>query len=340
MRKLLNTLYILQEDIYLKLDGLNVIATKNGEVVGRVPFCNIESIVCFNYMGCSPALMAECASSNVSLSFVSPSGKFLARVHGKTKGNIYLRREQFKKLEEPDICLDLAKQSIYSKVTNCRNFVKKFMREYVFLQPYLENVVSKFDEDLCNIQSATSFENLRGLEGDSARSYFDIFKYLILNKEFSFETRSKRPPLDEVNSLLSYLYTLLALDCESALESVGLDPYMGYFHTDRPGRPALALDMMEEFRCYFVDRCVLNLINLKKLSPSQFSKDPTGAILMSDEAKKIVVNEWQKRKKEEVIHPVLKEKVQVGLLPYVQARLLAKYLRGELDKYSPFMIKL
>ena len=340
MRKLLNTLYITKENTYLKLDGLNVLVTKDNKEISRVPFCNIESIVCFNYMGCSPALMARCAEENVSLSFVSPNGKFLAKVTGKTKGNIYLRRQQFKDFENEDFCFDLAKQTILAKITNTKSFVSKFLREYSYLKPQLDSLISKFDEDINNVKNSTNIDSLRGFEGNSARSYFSKFNCFLLNNEFDFKMRTKRPPLDEVNSMLSYLYTLLALDCQSALEVVGLDPYMGYFHTDRPGRPALALDIMEEFRCYFVDRCVLNLINLKKVTKEDFIKDATGAILIKDEAKKIIINEWQKRKFEEIVHPILREKVPVGLLPYIQARLMAKFLRGEMDKYCPFVIKL
>lgn len=340
MRKLLNTLYIMQEDIYLKLDGLNIIATKAGKEVARVPFCNIESIVCFNYMGCTPALMAKCAEEGVSLSFVAPNGKFLARVQGAIRGNIHLRREQFRRLEQKEFCLNLAKKSITAKVTNTNNFIKKANREYDNLSIFLNDTIEKLSNNINTISHVDNLDTLRGIEGDSAREYFNIFKYLILNNNFTFNTRTKRPPLDEVNALLSYLYTLLALDCESALETVGLDAYMGYFHTDRSGRPALALDIMEEFRCYLVDRCVLNLINLRKISPNQFEKEPTGAVLMNEDARKTVINEWQERKKEEIIHPILKEKVQVGLLPYIQARLLSKYIRGEMEEYTPFVIKL
>ena len=340
MRKLLSTLYILQEDIYLKLDGLNIVATKNGQVVGRVPFCNIENIVCFNYMGCTPALMAKCGEEGVSLSFLAPNGKFLARVHGPIKGNIHLRREQFRKLEDEKVCLYLAQQSIRAKITNTKNFLMKSSREYKNLAPFLDNTINSLNESILNIEKTDNLDSLRGVEGDSAREYFNIFNNLILNKDFEFKLRTKRPPLDPVNAILSYLYTLLALDCESALETVGLDAYMGYFHVDRSGRPALALDLMEEFRCYLVDRCVLNLINLRKINITQFDFEPSGAVIMSEDARKIVINEWQTRKKEEILHPVLQEKVSVGLLPYIQARFLAKFLRGEMEEYFPFIAKL
>ena len=340
MRKLLNTLYVVQEDVYLKLDGLNIVATKNGQVVSRLPFCNIENIVCFNYMGCSPAFMAKCGEEGVGLSFLAPNGKFLARVHGPIKGNIHLRREQFKKLEDEKICLYLAKQSIKAKITNTKNFLMKSSREYKNLLPFLENSINSLNESVVNIEKVNNLDSLRGIEGDSARSYFNVFNNLILNKDFEFKLRTKRPPLDPINAILSYLYTLLALDCESAFETVGLDAYMGYFHVDRSGRPALALDLMEEFRSYLVDRCVLNLVNLHKINKSQFEFEPSGAVIMNEDVKKIVVNEWQQRKKAEILHPVLKEKVPVGLLPYIQARFLAKFIRGETEEYTPFIAKL
>lgn len=340
MRKLLSTLYILQEDVFLKLDGLNIIATKNGKEIARVPFCNLESIVCFNYMGCSPALMAKCGEEGVSLAFLSPNGKFLARVQGKIRGNIYVRKQQFKKVEDPNVCLYLAKQNINAKIVNSKNFLMKTSREYKNISPFLTSAISSLNESSKNINESTSLESVRGIEGDSAREYFQVFNHLILNKDFTFKMRSKRPPLDAVNAMLSYLYTLLALDCQSALETVGLDAYMGCLHVDRPGRASLALDLMEEFRCFLVDRCVLNLINLKKISVSHFTQEPSGAVIMNEEGRKIILNEWQSRKKIEIMHPVIKEKVPVGLLPYVQARLLAKYFRGEVEGYTPFIIKL
>lgn len=296
MRKLLNVLYILDEDVYLKLDGLNVVITKEGKEAARVPFCNLEGIVCFNYMGCTPALMAKCAEEGVALNFISPQGRFLAHVRGEIRGNIHLRREQFRKLESDKFCLELAKLSIGAKIQNSQNYLKKQIRENKSLQVYLDTVIESMEANLADISSVDNIDSLRGIEGDSARSYFSIFDKLILNPEYEFGGRSKRPPLDAVNAMLSYLYALLAIECESALESVGLDPFMGYLHTDRAGRPALALDLMEEFRCYIVDRLVLNIINLRKINASEF-EFRNGGVQMSDSAKKILLKEWQNRKK-------------------------------------------
>ncbi len=340
MRKLLNTLYIFQDDIYLKLDGLNVVATKGKEIVARVPFCNIESIVCFNYMGCTPMLMSKCAEEGVSLNFLTPNGKFLGRVEGPIKGNVHLRREQFRKFDDKDFCLGLAKCIIITKLQNTANFLAKECRENKSLLAYVDNVLLTLKDSIEKAKNCNDVDTLRGIEGDCARQYFSIFDRLILNKEFTFSFRSKRPPLDAVNALLSYFYTLLALDCQSALETVGLDPYIGCLHTDRAGRPALALDIMEEFRCYLVDRYILSLVNLRQLSSQDFEIDAGGAVTMTDNAKRIVLTEWQNRKKESIMHPILKEKVQVGLLPYIQARLLAKYIRGEQEEYLAFIPKL
>lgn len=339
MRKLLNILYILDENVYLKLDGLNVLATKQGKEVARVPFCNLEGIVCFNYMGCTPALMAKCAEEGVSLNFISPQGRFLAHVRGEIRGNVHLRRAQFRKLEDEENCLNLAKLSIGAKITNSKNYLQKQLRENNSLIAYLSTAIESMEGNLKDLQTVANSDSLRGIEGDAARSYFGVFGRLILNPDYQFSSRNKRPPLDAVNAMLSYLYALLAIECEAALEAVGLDPFMGYLHTDRAGRPALALDLMEEFRCYIVDRLVLNIINLRKISAKEFVFE-NGGMQMTDTAKKIILKEWQTRKKETIKHPIINEKIEFGLFPYVQARLLAKFLRGEMENYTPFLAKL
>ncbi|MGN1221629.1 MAG: type I-C CRISPR-associated endonuclease Cas1c [Christensenellales bacterium] len=340
MRKLLNTLYIMQEDVYLKLDGLNVVLTKNSDIVARIPFCNIENIVCFSYLGCSPQLMGKCADEGVGLCFLKPSGEFLARVSGKIRGNVHLRVQAFETLRKNNACIYLSQKTIMAKMKNSRNFLAKQMRENVQLKPYLQTNVENIDEILEHAKIVENMDTLRGLEGTVAKEYFSAFSKLLKNQDFKFKVRNKRPPLDPINAVLSYLYTLLALDCQSALETVGLDPYIGYFHTDRPGRASLALDLMEEFRCFIVDRCVLSLFNKNQLNKTHFITNLTGAVTMTDDCRKIILHEWQSRKKDEIFHPVLKEKTPIGLLPYVQARLLAKYICQELQEYCPFEAKL
>ncbi|MGN1227223.1 MAG: type I-C CRISPR-associated endonuclease Cas1c [Christensenellales bacterium] len=340
VRKLLNTLYIMQDDVYLKLDGLNIVLTKNSKQVARLPFCNLESIVCFNYLGCSPQLMAKCVEEGVGLCFLKPTGEFLARVTGKVKGNVHLRVMQYEKLRDDNICLYLAKQTIMAKIINSKSYLAKQARENASVKVYIEDAIKRIDESAEKIDVVKNLDALRGIEGCVAKEYFGEFKNILKNEDFKFESRNKRPPLDPVNAVLSYLYTLLALDCQSALETVGLDSYVGYFHTDRSGRASLALDIMEEFRCFIVDRCVISLFNKKQLNGSHFEKNLTGAVSMTEEGKKIILTEWQSRKKEEIKHPIIKEKVPIGLLPYVQARLLSKFIRGEMEKYTPFEIKL
>lgn len=340
MRKLLNTLYIMQEDVYLKLDGLNIVVLRNSQEVARVPFCNIENIVCFNYLGCSPMLMAKCAEEGVGLSFLKQNGEFLARVTGKIRGNVHLRSKQYALLQDEKVNLYLANQSIRAKFLNSKSYLAKQIRENASLKLYLDYSISKIDEQIEKLQLHVNIDTLRGYEGVVAKEYFSAYSKLVKNPDFVFEYRNKRPPLDPVNAVLSYLYTLLALDCQSALETVGLDAYLGYFHTDRAGRASLALDMMEEFRCFMVDRCVLSLLNKRQLTPKHFIKHISGAVLMNEDGKKIILQEWQSRKKEEIIHPIIKEKVSIGLLPYIQAKLLAKFFRGELQEYMPFVVKL
>lgn len=339
MRKLLNTLYITQENVYLKLDGLNVVMTGDGRELARIPFCNIENIVCFNYLGCSPMLMAKCAEEGVGLSFLKPNGEFLARVSGKIRGNVHLRVMQYEKLRQEPIFLYLTQKSITAKVLNSRNYLAKQARENAAIKAFLDGNIKRIDEELEKVKGACDVDEIRGYEGTAAREYFSAFSRIIKG-DFRFEVRNKRPPLDPINAMLSYLYTLLALDCTSALETVGLDPYIGYFHTDRSGRASLALDLMEEFRCFLVDRCVVSLVNLRQIRPEHFETGISGAVSMTDEGKKIILKEWQTRKKEEIRHPIINEKVQIGLLPYVQARLLAHFLRGEVDEYTPFEVKL
>lgn len=343
MRKLLNTLYVTSENSYLALDGENVVLYENKDELGRIPLHNLEGIVSFGYRGTSPALMGACAERNISLCYLTPQGKFLARVSGRIKGNVVLRQQQYDSSRDEAISLEIAKNCIIGKVYNARWVLERAIRDHS-LQIDAEKVkaASNFLKDsLTFIQNSQSKDQLRGYEGEAASIYFGVFDQLILQqkKDFIFTGRNRRPPLDPVNAMLSFVYTLLTNMVTSALESVGLDPYVGYLHVDRPGRASLSLDLVEELRAVMADRFVLSLINRKMVTGKNFSRQENGAILMDDELRKRVLMEWQNRKKEMITHPYLQEKVVWGMVPYVQALLLARYLRGDLDGYPVFLWK-
>lgn len=343
MKKLLNTLYVTSENSYLSLDGENVVVFEEKTEIGRVPLHNLEGIVSFGYRGTSPALMGACAERNVSLCYLTPQGRFLARVSGRIKGNVLLRQQQYVSSRDEKISLEIAKNCILGKVYNARWVLERAVRDHS-MQIDLEQVKSAsgfLKSSLEYIQDAQSKEQLRGYEGEAASVYFGVFDQLILQqkKDFVFQGRSRRPPLDNVNALLSFVYTLLTNQITSALETVGLDPYVGYLHTDRPGRASLSLDLIEELRAVFADRFVLSLINKRIVNGKNFSKKENGAVLMADELRKKVLTEWQNRKREVITHPYLGEKVEWGMVPYVQAMLLARYLRGDLDGYPVFLWK-
>lgn len=343
MRKLLNTLYVTSEDSYLSLDGENVVVSDKDCEIGRLPLHNLEGIVSFGYRGTSPALMGACAERNISLCYLSPQGKFLARVSGKIKGNVILREQQYKSFLDNEKSLEIAKNCIIGKIYNARWVLERATRDHG-LQVNVEKLKmssEKLKSSLAYVRDCQSKEQLRGFEGEAAQIYFGVFDELILQqkKDFLFNGRTKRPPLDNVNALLSFVYTLLTNTITSALEIVGLDPYVGCLHTERPGRVSLSLDLIEELRPVLADRFVLSLINKKVVNKKGFEKKENGAVIMDDKTRKLVLVEWQSKKKETLTHPFLKEKVEWGMIPYVQAMLLARYLRGDLDGYPPFLWK-
>jgi CRISP-associated protein Cas1 len=343
MRKLLNTLYVTKPDSYLCRDGENVVVRCGDEEKFRVPIHIIEGIVAFGYTGASPALMALCAERDVGLCFLTEHGKFMARVSGKVKGNVLLRRQQYRIADDSACSSTLASAFICGKIGNCRSVLARCLRDHPESDPEesLKDGVNALGRQLTKIEYCTDLDMLRGIEGDAAKKYFGVFDQLILaNKdEFFLHERSRRPPCDNMNALLSFLYTLLAHDVQSALEAVGLDPAVGFLHQDRPGRPGLALDLMEELRPVLADRTALSLVNRRQISAKGFIQKETGGIIMEDETRKTVLATWQKRKQEEITHPFLNEKIEVGLIPYVQALLLARHLRGDLDGYPPFFWK-
>lgn len=343
MKKLLNTLYVTSPDSYLALDGENIVILEKEQELGRIPLHNLEAIVSFGYRGVSPALMGGCAQRNISLCFMSPQGKFLARIVGGIRGNVILRKKQYEVSKDSDVCIGIARNCILGKVYNSRWILERATRDHS-LQVDVERLkqVSGFlKQSLNNIQNCQDMAQLRGYEGEAASLYFGVFGELILQqkKDFLFNGRNKRPPLDNVNAMLSFVYTLLTNTIASVLEAVGLDPYVGFMHTDRPGRVSLALDLIEELRSVLADRFVLTMINKKMVTGKDFTKKEDGAVMMNDKARKIILTEWQNKKKEVITHPYLGEKVEWGMIPFVQAMLLARYLRGDIDEYPPFFWK-
>lgn len=340
MRKLLNTLYVTTPDSYLSKDGLNVVVSVQQKEVFRIPIINIEGIVTFGYMGASPGLMKLCADNGVSLTFLSPQGKFIARVQGPTRGNVLLRTEQYRLADNEDFALHISKLFIGGKIQNYRNILRRYERDYGSNDD-VASAVQKLEVRKRDLQKVQDLNQLRGIEGDAASVYFDVFPYLILNQksDFPFNGRNRRPPKDAVNAMLSFVYTLIANDVAAALETVGLDPYVGFLHALRPGRTSLALDVMEELRAYLGDRLVLSLINRRQVNAKDFLFQGDESVIMTDSCRKILLSAWQARKKETILHPYLNEKIPIGLLPYVQAMLLARFLRSELDDYPVFLIR-
>ncbi|MBS4024463.1 MAG: type I-C CRISPR-associated endonuclease Cas1 [Clostridia bacterium] len=343
MKKLLNVLYVSTPNSYLSLDGENIVILVEGSEKFRIPVHNIESIVCFGYMGASPALMGFCAEKGVGLCFLSPYGKFLARVSGGVRGNVLLRKKQFCVSDNENDCISIAINFITGKLINSRVVIDRGIRDHTeqINVAAIKQASAYLKSSTMRLQSCKTLDQIRGIEGDCAKTYFGVFNELILQQKDSFfmHDRNKRPPKDKLNAMLSFLYTLLAHDIQSALETVGLDPYVGFLHRDRPGRASLALDIMEEFRAFFVDRLVLSLINRKQITAKGFTTKESGGVLMDTDTRKDVLTAWQKRKQEEITHPFLNEKISIGLLPYVQALLLARHLRGDLDAYPPFLWK-
>lgn len=343
MKKLLNTLYITDPSYYLSLEGETITVLSDSKKIGKVPLHNLESIITCGYMGASPALMGKCAEEGISLVFLSMNGKFLARVIGEQYGNVILRKTQYKISESEKESLAIAKNIIMAKIYNSRWVLERAIRDHKLRVNVaaLKNSSLILKTAINNAYSCNSMDTLRGIEGEAASTYFKVFNELILQQEddFKFTIRSRRPPLDKVNALLSFSYVILTSMCTSALESVGLDPYVGFMHTIRPGRKSLALDLVEEFRTVFADRFVITLINKKLITSEHFIEQENGAVLLNDAGKKVFYKYWQQKKKDVIEHPYLKEKVEWGMVPYVQALLLSRYLRGDLDSYPSFFWK-
>ena len=340
MRKLLNTVYITSENVYLSLDNENLVCKDKDEILLRIPFDNIENIVCFNYKGCSPALMGKCVANNIPINFISPQGKFLAKIYGETKGNVFLRVSQIDVFREKN--LEIAKNSMIAKFSNTRQVIRRSLHDNYELR-YIDDIKKSMDiikDCIYKVDKEETLESLLGIEGYCAECYFSIFHYLLKNNEFSsnFKRRSKRPPLDPVNAMLSFVYTMLTNECASGLETVGLDSYIGFYHKLKSGRSSLACDMVEEFRC-IAERFVITMINLKIITKKDFIYEVSGAVYLNSEGRKKVLQKWQEKKRSTIKHSYINQKVPIGLLPYVQSNLLAKFIRGDIDIYPPFLLK-
>lgn len=343
MRRLLNTLFILNEEAYLVLENENVVVKIDDKTLGRVPLLNLENILYFGYKGASPSLMGECAKRKIGLCFLSRHGRFLARVCGMNSGNVLLRKKQYILSENPERSCYFARNFIVGKIFNARTVIERIKRDHPLnidkdkfqaISNALKTLVKKARE----VQDK---EILLGIEGNAASLYFSVFDDLILSnkQDFEFKERQRHPPIGKVNALLSFAYTILAHDCASALESVGLDAYVGYLHSDRPGRPSLALDLMEELRAVYADRFVLTMINNRVIKKSDFDEKENGVILLNKDGRKVFLNNWQEKKREVIMHPFLEEKISWGLVPYVQSLLLAHSIRGDIEEYPAFLWK-
>lgn len=346
MRRHLNTLFVTTQGAWLNKDGENVVVSVEGEERGRVPLHTVGSIVGFGRVLVSPPLLGACCAAGISMNHMTEQGRFLARVEGPVSGNVHLRRTQYRWADDAAKRAAIIKSIVAGKILNQRAVIARAQRDHGARlsgdgRDSLAAATKRFSLIVRRLQKPLSADELRGAEGEAANVYFSVFDHLVLGEKplFSFNGRSRRPPLDAINALLSFVYALLTSDARAALESVGLDPAVGYLHTDRPGRPGLALDLMEEFRPYFADRLVLSLVNRRQLTAKDFRSLDNGATLLTDEGRKAVLVAYQERKRDELQHPFLDEKVTVGLLWFIQAQLLARYLRGDLDAYPPFVWK-
>lgn len=343
MRQLLNTLYITLSDVYLSVSGENIVIKQDNNILARYPFHNLEDIVLFSYLGMSPKLMKKCMDYGIGICYLTPTGRFIARLRGESKGNILLRRKQYRYSDDENQSLSISKNMICAKIYNEKWTIERYIRQYehriniIHLEKSSEYLTKLLD----TIHLVNDIDELRGIEGIAQVTYFSCFNDMILNQkeDFRFDTRSRRPPLDTINALLSYMYSILSNDVASALESVGLDAYAGFMHTDRPGRISLALDVVEELRAPIADRFVLSLINMNQIKKDDFSFEDNEAVLIKDDSKKKIIKLWQERKQKTLTHPFINEKIEWGLVPFTQAMLLARYLRDDLDGYPAFMWK-
>lgn len=343
MKRLLNTLYVTTQGAYLNKEGESVVVSVEHEIRLRLPVHTVSGIVCFGNVMISPFLLGHCAEHGVTITHFTENGRFLARVEGPVSGNVLLRREQYRQSGNMAQAAGIARAMVAGKLLNCRTVLQRALRDHTSIPggAQVEQAILRLDRQVSLLQDEYPLDEVRGLEGDASHTYFGVLDHLVTaqKEDFFFKTRSRRPPLDNLNALLSFIYTLMAHDARSACEGVGLDPQAGFLHRDRPGRPSLALDLMEEFRPFLGDRMALSLVNLRQVQGKGFKTTESGAVEMTDETRKELLVAYQKRKQEEIEHPFIKEKVEIGLLFHVQALLLARHLRGDLDGYPPFIWK-
>ncbi len=340
MRKLLNTLYVTSQGSYIHKEGETIIVEREQQKLLQLPVHTLGGIVCFGNVLCSPFLLGFCAEHDISISFLTEYGSFLASVRGPVSGNVLLRREQYRIADNSEKSAKIAANIVTGKLMNSRLVMNRAIRDHgdkidiATIRRASSSIYRLIEE----VALAVDLDEIRGIEGMAASEYFAVFNQLIVDQkeDFVFNERNRRPPLDPVNALLSFIYTLLVHDVRSALETVGLDPTVGFLHRDRPGRPGLALDLMEEFRPVIADRLVLSLINRRQVAPNGFKKAESGAVVMDDSTRKTVLVEYQNRKQDEIFHPYIEEKIPLGLLFFVQANLMARFIRGDIDGYPPF----
>jgi CRISPR-associated protein Cas1 len=338
MKKLLNTLYVTRQKSYLHKERETIVIKQEGDKLGQFPAISIANILCFGQVSVSPFLMGYCGEQGIGLAFYSEYGKFLARVQGKQTGNVLLRRAQYRWADSDEKALSVARLMVAAKIANGRSVLMRQIRNHGE-NSTLSEAVSRLATSLRRVKQARTIAESMGIEGDAANIYFGVFNELLRGSDFRFKGRVRRPPTDPINALLSYIYTLITHECASALQGVGLDPYVGFLHQDRPGRLSLALDLLEEFRAPWADRFVLTLVNRKQIQLQDFINEASGAVRLTDEARKRVLTAWQERKQVEINHPYLEEKVSVGLLPHCQAMLLARHIRGDTEYYPPYLVK-
>lgn len=344
MKRLLNSLFVMTQGAWLSQKGENIIVHLNKEESRAFPIHIFDSVLCFGQVSVTPPLMGVCAEHGVSISFFTEYGKFLASVHGPVSGNVLLRKEQYRISDSPQRSAGIVRSLLAAKISNSRVVLQRFLRDHPqdgTIEKFFRENIGQLEGYLAQLRDKDNIEEMRGIEGISARLYFDLFDKLIIQQkdDFKFTERNRRPPRDRVNAMLSFVYTLLTNDVKSALHGVGLDPAVGFLHKDRPGRASLALDMMEEFKSWWADRFVLSLINLKQVKGSGFTFSESGAVIMTEEARKTVISEWQSRKQDEVLHPYTGEKILIGQLPHLQAMLLARHIRGDMQEYPPYIWK-
>lgn len=340
MRKHLNTLYITKEKAYLSLDGETISIKRPDEKAVRLPLHNIEAIMSFSWDTiASPPLMAACAAKGICLSFCDPHGRLLCRVDGFSHGNVLLRRQQYRMADDKVASLRIAQNMVAGKIYNARLLLQRAVRDKPELAEQCEKQLQHMAFSVKDARKAQSLDALLGIEVYAAEEYFSAFRHTLYNPDMAFQKRTRRPPKDEINAIMSFLYSLLSHDCRSAAEACGLDSAVGFYHQDRPGRASLALDLMEELRAPLADRMARSLVNLKQIQPKNFEKDAGDAYRLDDDGRKIILQSWQERKKSEILHPFLQEKITIGMIPHIQARLLAQHIRGALDEYPPMIWK-